>query len=205
MTLAITIGYNKSNKLYEEFAVGYVHTVQGVSENPGRTVLCMVIGLFVQQKFIRSVSKLKNQVISVNNVNGYAKLEMSNVRRVAGELLNQLADGKSTASAEVDGYWECDLIHQKMPIDAFILNIFGRMNTDYEFMLDGTYVVYATEDCISKTLLEHINKAVDDWAETDASPLLSDEETAEMLADWKEFIRDYVAKHSGNAETFRLA
>jgi len=136
---------------------------------------------------------LENQVISVKNGNGYAKLEMVNAKNVADELLSQLAAGKSSASAKVDGCWECDLIHQTTPIDAFILNIFGRMRTDYEFMLDGTYVIYATKECISNILMEHINEAVDDWTETDASPLLSDEEMTE--ADWEEFVKDYTAKH----------
>ncbi len=58
------------------------------------------------------------------------------------------------------------------------LNIYGRMQLDWEFILERTYVVYNTPECISQMLLKCINKAIDEWRNALNSPLLSEEEMA---------------------------
>ncbi len=60
-----------------------------------------------------------------------------------------------------------------------MLAIYGRMESEYEWTPDGVYAVNPTLECISRVLFDHVNKAMDDWEESE-NKLISYEMYLEM-------------------------
>ncbi len=109
----------------------------------------------------------------------YERITEDKARIIARAMLSKLSDGEKIAYEKVNPFWCCELISQSDPMPATILNLYGRWEEDYEFVLDKNYVVYNTEDCISRVLMTYINEAFEDW-EISATKLIDESKLREL-------------------------